>query len=228
MRLFAASDIILFSNNQYILMTAAFPSLILASNSQRRQVLLRQIHVNFDVSILPDHLDIEKKIHRHRNESPEDYAIRLSVAKNRAARTFLSTVSPILTADTIVTLDDQILGKPDSVDTARKMLARLSGKRHHVVTAVTLSLDNQTMQSCTSTTDVTFAHLTDAAIERYLSIDNVMDKAGSYAIQEFAALFIQRIEGSYSNVVGLPLFETGQLLVALDLLPITEQDIQPA
>ena len=199
-------------------MNAFFKPFILASNSERRQALLRQIHADFELLILPEHLDVEKQQQRHSDESPKDYAIRLSIEKNRATRTYLSTDLPVMTADTIVALGDEILGKPDSIDMARKMLVQLSGKTHDVITAVTISVDNQQIKTCSAITQVSFAHLTTSDIDRYLKTENVFDKAGSYAIQESAALFIERIDGSYSNVVGLPLFETGQLLASLGLL----------
>ena len=190
----------------------------LASNSERRQQLLKQIHVDFDLLLMPDHINIELDATQKSSESAPDYALRLAIEKNHAARLFYQIDRPILTADTIVSLNNQALEKPCSQKNAKAMLGLLSGQTHEVITAVAISMPGQSLKTCIGNTQVTFKHLTNEEIDRYLTLCNVMDKAGSYAIQEYAALFISHISGSYSNVVGLPLFETGIMLESLDIL----------
>jgi len=108
--------------------------------------------------------------------------------------------------------DTMVYGKPWSLEEAKVMLQALSGRTHRVITGVTLYTPDGTYHQTVGVTSVTFTPLTDTQIDRYISSCNVLDKAGSYAIQEYAGLFVSEIHGSYSNVVGLPLFETAQLL----------------
>ena len=121
---------------------------------------------------------------------------------------------PVLGADTEVVLDDAIFGKPADVDAARQMLARLSGRRHDVITAVAVKWE-EAVDVALSVSHVTFKRLTAGEIERYVASDEPFDKAGGYAIQGKAAAFITRLEGSYSGVMGLPLAETAALLARI-------------
>ena len=118
---------------------------------------------------------------------------------------------PVIAADTEVVLDDLLYGKPDNADAARAMLARLSGRRHDVITAVALRWQD-TVDVALSVSHVTFRRLTAGEIEHYVASGEPFDKAGGYAIQGRAAVFITRLEGSYSGVMGLPLAETATLL----------------
>jgi septum formation protein len=122
---------------------------------------------------------------------------------------------PVLTADTVVVLDDDTLDKPGNAVRAAEFLRRLSGRTHEVRTCVVVAVGSgnaQRLISQTSVSQVTFATLTDSQIAQYCATNEPFDKAGGYAIQGLAAVFVQRLEGSYSGVMGLPLFETAQLL----------------
>lgn len=197
------------------------PPLWLASGSPRRAELLRQIQVPFIVLKMPPGLDPEQGVKRKKHESPSHYALRLSLAKAIASIPVIENNklprAPVLTADTVVIVDDKIFGKPKSIDKACDMLARLSGRSHHVVTAVTLYKAGGMIYQTLADTVVTFSTLAKKDIERYVHTCNVMDKAGAYAIQEYAGSFVESIKGSYSNVVGLPLYETAQLLRCADI-----------
>jgi septum formation protein len=179
----------------------------LASASPRRRQLLGQIGVPCDVR--PADID-EVSL---QNESPPDLVRRLAlskagqVAKDRdGAGRWL-----VLAADTVVVLDGKIFGKPRDDSDARDMLRELSGRTHEVLTAVAIS-DNESSQCELSESKVTFCDLTQAQIDSYVATGEPADKAGAYAVQGMAALFVRRIEGSYSGVMGLPLFETAALL----------------
>ena len=175
--------------------------LILASASPRRAELLRAAGI--DVDVRP--ADVDESIQP--GESPDRYASRVALAKARA----ISLHAPdrfVLGADTVVVVDDRILGKPiDSAD-ARRMLRALSGRSHVVMTAAILirgaGLPGETLDAQVERTTVEFAPLTVDEIDWYAATAEPMDKAGGYAIQGLASRFVTRIEGSYSNVVGLP------------------------
>ncbi len=144
-------------------------------------------------------------------ESPQEYVQRLALQKARAARRSVADQAwPVLAADTAVVLDGQILGKPKDRRDALSMLERLSGRGHQVLTAVAVVCEHEVV--CISLSNVTFAAITAAQRAAYAASDEADDKAGAYAIQGRAAAFIERMEGSYSGVVGLPLFETAELL----------------
>lgn len=184
--------------------------LYLASRSPRRQQLLRQLQLAFEV------LPIEVPEVPRAGEPPVDYVRRVAHAKARAGLESLgirATQARVLGADTEVVLDGEVFGKPaDAVDAAG-MLRRLSGRTHIVLSALWLVGDGYEADAvCTS--QVTFAVLTAAAIEDYVASGECLGKAGAYAIQGQAAAFISHLEGSYSGVMGLPLFETAQLLRA--------------
>jgi septum formation protein len=189
------------------------PTLYLASRSPRRQALLDQIGVTYTVITA----DIDET--PRDNEASGDYVMRMAYEKAQAG---LAAITPqngayVLAADTSVILDNQIIGKPiDDVDAAQ-WLKQLSGRTHQVMTAVCLMSERKVEQAI-SVNDVTFSFLTDTQIEQYIRTGEGRDKAGSYAVQGKAALFIEKIQGSYSGIMGLPLWETGQLLKQMEVL----------
>lgn len=188
-------------------MRGLFPPIVLASTSPRRQALLAQIGVEFK------RLDIRVEESPQPAERPTSYVYRLALAKARAGWRQQPPLGrlPVLGADTAVVVENEILGKPADRAQAGMMLARLSGRSHRVLTAVVLT-DGDEAQYRLSVSTVTFKRLTKDECEAYLASGEGLDKAGAYAIQGWAALFISRLEGSYSGVMGLPLYETGELL----------------
>lgn len=185
----------------------ARPPLILASASPRRLALLSQLGIVPD-RILATAIDETPR----RDEPPRAYAQRIARAKAEAARAAAGPAGLILAADTVVALGRRILPKAETEAEARRCLALLSGRRHHVLTAVVLlGPDGRRAERIVDST-VSFAQLTEAQRNAYLASQEWHDKAGGYAIQGTAASFIRFLSGSYSNVVGLPLFETAQLL----------------
>jgi nucleoside triphosphate pyrophosphatase len=188
-----------------------FPAVYLASRSPRRRELLGQMTVDFAV-IAPD---VDESVRP--GEKPADYVMRIAMAKAKAGRAMLSAGKnnkPVLAADTAVIIDEQILGKPVDDGDARNMLKRLSGKTHQVMTAVALASSTQLLTDL-SVSEVRFAKLSEAEIDWYIQTGEGRDKAGSYAVQGLGALFIDQIQGSYSGIMGLPIRETGQLLMQL-------------
>jgi septum formation protein len=180
--------------------------IILASASPRRRELLNQIGVRHLVQTT----DVDET--PLPNEHPENYVRRLALEKALACRAKFNPQLPILAADTSVVLDKKIMGKPQNEEDALAMLRQLSGKTHQVFTAIALIGKNQHV--AVSVTEVVFKTLTDNEIRAYWQSGEPVDKAGSYAIQGKGSLFIVRINGSFSGVMGLPLFETSQLLTA--------------
>ncbi|MBS0358925.1 MAG: septum formation inhibitor Maf [Proteobacteria bacterium] len=183
------------------------PNIYLASSSPRRQELLTQIGVTFE--LLPVSIDENKAVH----ESPLEMAERLALLKAGAGwqHSLRKKNLPVLGADTIIVLEQQVLGKPIDRKDGIQMLKQLSGKQHQVITAIAIIL-NETVKTEISTTKVFFREMSDAECEAYWETGEPCDKAGGYAIQGLGAMFISKIEGSYSGVVGLPLFETSKLL----------------
>jgi septum formation protein len=183
--------------------------LILASASPRRAELLRA--AGFDFVIVAT--DIDERLRP--DEPPAAFVRRLAAEKSAAG---LAQVRPedvvVLGADTAVVVDGEVLGKPRDDHDAAAMLARLSGRRHEVLTGVSLRTSTAEAGFVEATT-VEFSHLSDAEIAWYVASGEGRDKAGAYAIQGLAARFIPRIEGSYSNVVGLPLAATAELVVKI-------------
>ncbi|MBX9603555.1 MAG: Maf family protein [Bryobacteraceae bacterium] len=169
--------------------------LILASQSPRRRELLQAAGIPFQIRVSP----VEEK--HVAGESPEAYVLRLSRAKAEAAG--LRPGETVLGADTVVVLDGHILEKPVDYADACRMLRMLSGRDHAVITGVCLISDSRVIQDSV-TTRVVFGPLSDREIEEYAASGEPMDKAGAYAIQGLASKFIERIEGDYTNVVGLP------------------------
>lgn len=198
-------------------MSAVPQKIYLASRSPRRRELLKQIGVAFEVLLLRDHpgrnVDVDES--QQPGEGPDDYARRVCRLKaeagwervlQRRLRRF-----PVLAADTVVAVDDIILGKPPDPAHAVKMLRLLSGREHRVLTAVALKLDER-LELIVSESHVRFAELSQADIEAYVASGESTDKAGAYAIQGRAQAFVVELRGSHSGVMGLPLHETTQLL----------------
>lgn len=191
--------------------------LILASASPRRRELLQQAGVAFTVipsnaaeNVLP-------------GEAPPDYALRVAETKAREVAK-LHPGSWVIGADTIVVIDTEILGKPRDHSDGQRMLRLLSGRIHAVMTAfVLINRNGQTETRQVVTTTVTFKSLSDAQIQEYLNTGEPFDKAGAYAVQGIGAALVERVEGSYSNVVGLPIDEVMAALRAAGVNTTTEQ-----
>lgn len=178
--------------------------LVLASSSPRRRELLQQIGVKFDVRVCPvDETPLPA-------EDPQAYVRRLAIIKAQAS-VLADDQRPVLGADTTVVCDGQILGKPENLADAQRILGMLSGRRHQVLTAIAL-VHGKSVLSDVVSTDVLFRTISPAEIEQYWASGEPCDKAGAYGIQGKGAVFVSRIEGSYSAVVGLPLAETAALL----------------
>ncbi|HEV2609749.1 MAG TPA: Maf family protein [Noviherbaspirillum sp.] len=198
-------------------MKPADNKIYLASKSPRRRELLRQIGVDFELLLLRDQSprgpEVSEEVHP--GEKAEDYVTRVTREKAEyACRTMLwrrLPVRTVLAADTTVTIDGRILGKPADSTEAAEMLRALSGRTHQVLTSVAVRRDETTYEAL-QISDVTFAVLTDAMIKAYCATSEPYDKAGGYGIQGMAAVFIQHISGSHSGIMGLPLHETAQLL----------------
>lgn len=194
----------------------------LASQSPRRQALLGQIGVRFELLLAEPHEDAEALEAERPGESPQDYVVRVTLAKATAAcarrdRLLTGTTrdaAPILVADTTVALGDEILGKPSDADHALRMLKRLAGREHQVLTAVALVDASGVLTRALSMSRVRFAATDEASLARYVRSGEPFGKAGAYGIQGRAAEFIEQIDGSYSGIMGLPLFETAALLRA--------------
>lgn len=173
------------------------PKLILASGSPRRAEILNSVGWEFEKHLA----DIDESLRD--DESPEDYVIRLAREKAEAVAERFPE-SAVLGADTTVVIDNQILGKPVDLDDARRMLRLLSGTWHEVLTGVAL-VENSATRTAIQRTRVKFIDMTDDDIEFLAKNGAPLDKAGAYAVQAQAALFIEKVEGEYWNVVGLPI-----------------------
>jgi septum formation protein len=191
---------------------ADHPALILASSSPRRRELLRQVGVDFRVAVA----DVDERVEP--GEAPADYVLRVARDKVLAVQRREAGALPVLGADTTVVLDGCILGKPGSRAEAAGMLARLSGRTHEVYSAVALARGPRGVDHRLNVTRVTFAQLEPDWIEAYIDTGDPMDKAGAYGVQGRAAEKIARIDGSFSGVMGLPLFETCELLRCAEVL----------
>jgi len=193
------------------------PRIYLASQSPRRRELLKQIGVYYESVLLRS--DPRRQISVDETpfdgEAPLDYVQRVCRAKAEAGWDTLLLRNlprlPVLAADTTVTLDGKILGKPDDKEHAAEILRMLSGRQHQVLTAVAVAFEERVELRLSATT-VTFDTLNEERIRRYLLTHEAHDKAGAYGIQGQAGAFVQRIEGSYTGVMGLPLYETVELL----------------
>lgn len=187
----------------------------LASQSPRRQELLRQLGVRFELLAPGPEEDAEALEVHHAGESPTQYVERVVRAKADAARARLSArqlpAAPIVVADTTVAIGGTLLGKPADAADAKRMLETLAGRSHRVLTSVAVVRDTRLWQT-TSVSRVRFERLGADRIEAYVASGEPFGKAGGYAIQGLAGVFVRRIEGSYSGIVGLPLHETAKLL----------------
>lgn len=189
-------------------------ALYLASQSPRRAELLRQIGVQFQ------QFSVDVPEQHTPGESPEAYVTRLAKDKAQAGWQYIENKAmatrPVLGSDTVVVCDQHILEKPRDLQHAIEILSMLSGRSHRVLSAVAV-VDASRCECTVSSTDVTFKDITRAEIERYWATGEPADKAGAYGIQGLGAVFVDAISGSYSNVVGLPLEKTVQLLARFDI-----------
>lgn len=178
----------------------------LASASPRRKELLLQLGINFEVV----NVEIDESVHNL--EKPGDYVIRVAKQKALSAYKQLNLDSAIVIGgDTSVICDNKIIGKPLDIEHAKRILMMLSGQEHQVMSAVAL-VSNKTVTVKLNTTVVKFKNLSSDEIEQYIATGEPFGKAGAYAIQGLAASFVESIHGSYSGVMGLPLFELSQML----------------
>jgi septum formation protein len=206
----------------------ALPMVYLASQSPRRLQLLTQWGVTCEL-LLPDESEDAEALEAVRpGEAPRRYVQRVTRLKLLAALQRMQVRglprAPVLCADTTVALGDTILGKPATADDARQMLAQLSGRTHRVFTAVAVGVLQETerkpvVYQALSSSNVTFSELSADVIDRYVATGEPMGKAGAYGIQGLAALWTSRINGSYTGIMGLPAFETANVLrqAGLDL-----------
>lgn len=187
------------------------PFIYLASQSPRRQELLEQIGVRFRL------LEVDVDESREDGESAQDYVLRLAEQKAVAGWESLSAANraPVLGADTAVVINGEILGKPAGPEDANRMLSRLSGRTHEVLSAV--CVNDGTPRTLLSRSRVTFRPISDSERAAYCASAEPLDKAGAYGIQGRAAVFVSALEGSYSGVMGLPLYETAALLSELGI-----------
>ena len=196
----------------------------LASRSPRRRELLQQIGIAFESLLLREDLrrgaDFDEA--PVAGESPVDYVHRVARAKAEAGWCRIANrrlpPHPVLAADTTVVLDGALIGKPADARCAQQILQHLSGRTHQVMTAVAVAREAR-VESALSISAVEFRVLTDGEIRRYVASGEPLDKAGAYAIQGRAAVFVRTISGSYSGIMGLPLFETAELLGRFDAAP---------
>jgi septum formation protein len=197
------------------------PRIYLASQSPRRRELLKQIGVNFEMLLMraDPRRNIAVDETAHADEQPDNYVRRVSQAKAEAGYAALRfrnlPPAPVLAADTVVALESKIFGKPRSAEQAVDMLRQLSGREHQVLSAVAIALEEH-VEVALSISTVRIVTLSDERIRRYLHTREYADKAGGYAIQGQAGAFVEHLSGSYSGVMGLPLFETVQLLQRFD------------
>lgn len=192
-------------------------SIYLASRSARRRELLKQIGVGYELLMLREDQrrggDVDES--PHAGEAPRDYAVRVAEMKAAAGLQAMARRmgprKPVLAADTTIAFDEHIIGKPDDAADAVRILTALSGRSHGVITAVSVAFADR-IETRVSESTVYMHAIDPARIQRYVASGEPMDKAGAYAVQGRAAVFIARIEGSYSGIMGLPLAETAELL----------------
>ncbi len=195
-------------------MTAS-AQIILASASPRRRELLEQI----GITAIVQSVDIDESMRP--GESVKAYVQRLAMEKAERGFEMINNIQklPVLGSDTIVEIDGMVLGKPQNRQHAKEMLQQLSGKKHAVHTSVAIVTEDKKIID-TSSSQVLFNKLDEQEIDSYVATGEADDKAGSYAIQGFAAQFVENINGSFSGVMGLPLFETVQLLKRCGIKPL--------
>lgn len=190
----------------------------LASQSPRRSQLLTQLGIRHELLLPSAEEDAEALEVVLPNEAPKAYVQRVTQLKLEAALARLKQrhlpEAPVLCSDTTVALGRTIYGKPVDAQDAARMLRALSGHTHRVITGIALGVGNKQLLAC-SESRVTFASMSDQDIQAYVASGEPLGKAGAYAVQGAAAAFIARISGSYSGIMGLPLFETAQLLKAV-------------
>jgi len=192
-------------------------SIYLASRSLRRRELLKQIGVRYNILLMRETLSRPVDVDETPlpDESPTDYVYRIVNTKAEEGWSRLTQrrlpLQPVLVADTVVTIDGRILGKPHDPTQAEEMLQALSGRTHQVMTAIGIVVRDK-VKVRLSTTNVQFREIGKREIRHCIVSGEIFDKAGAYAIQGMASAFIVEISGSYSGVMGLPLFETAQLL----------------
>ena len=185
--------------------------LVLASRSPRRRELLAQLGIEHEV--IPADIDETPRA----GEPPGDYVLRIAREKAEAVRASLEPARWVLGADTEVVCDGRIYGKPENAGDAERMLGELAGRAHHVYSAVALAGPGGEVRDALQVSRVRFRPLSGAEVRAYVATGDPLDKAGAYGVQGRAAAFIEHLEGSYSGVMGLPLFETSGLLAAAGL-----------
>ncbi len=194
------------------------PFIYLASQSPRRSQLLTQLGIAHELLLATQEEDAESLEVHLPGETPLAYVQRVTRLKLEAAQNRLQARAlpgaPVLCADTTVALGNTIYAKPADAEDAVRMLTALAGQTHVVLTAVAIGVGNQCVQAC-SVSEVTFAPMSEAEIRAYVASGEPMGKAGAYAVQGRAAAYISRINGSYTGIMGLPLYETAQLLKSL-------------
>ena len=199
----------------------------LASQSPRRRQLLEQLGVKYELLLPGTHEDAEALEEPLRGEAPARYVRRVTQVKLDAALQRLRArglpPAPVLCSDTTVALGRTIYGKPADARDAARMLRELAGATHRVLTAVAVQGGRKRVEALSDSL-VTFAPLTPAQVRAYVASGEPMGKAGAYAVQGAAAAFITRIDGSYSGIMGLPLYETAQLLRALRVAQSSRRD----
>ena len=203
-------------------MSEPLKRIYLASRSPRRRELLKQLGVTFEVLLFREAerrgADVDES--PQAGERPEDYVQRLAHTKATAGALYMAQrklpIYPVLGADTTVALDGQILGKPSGEEEAVEMLRALSGRTHEVMTAIAICRQD-TVSTRLSLSEVAFAPLSELQIRAYVATGEPRDKAGAYAIQGRAGAFVRRLSGSYTGIMGLPLYETAELLRAAEL-----------
>jgi septum formation protein len=198
-------------------MKPADHKIYLASKSPRRRELLRQINVDFELLLLRDRIPAGPEVNETvlPGEQACDYVARVTSDKAFFAQKTMMwrklPIRPILAADTTVVLDDRIFGKPLNRMEAVEMISALSGRTHQVMTSVAV-LHHDDAWQITQSSNVTFTELSPEMVTAYCATSEPYDKAGGYAVQGLASIFIREIVGSYSGIMGLPLYETSQLL----------------
>ncbi len=185
--------------------------IILASASPRRRELLHSVQLK--CSVQPASIDESPRP----GEQPEQYALRMAREK-AASVAALNPQACVISADTVVTIDSLILGKPETTDQALDMLQQLRGKTHTVITGVTIAAPQQEPVAFAEQTSVTFAHFDDPLLWQYIFSGDPMDKAGAYGIQSKGAFLVESVNGSFTNVVGLPLNRVLTMLFALQVI----------
>jgi septum formation protein len=205
-------------------MNGSIKRIYLASRSPRRRELLKQVGIAFEILLFREDAkrgaDVDES--PHPDEDSRSYVLRMARTKAQSAHMRMAQrklpIHPVLAADTTVVVDDTILGKPADREEAHAMLALLSGRRHEVLTAVAVCHIDR-METRLSVSSVDFAPIDPARIRQYVATGEPLDKAGAYAIQGRAGAFVRHLTGSYSGVMGLPLYETVELLDTFGLAP---------